>query len=280
MPWSEAPIRTLTLPQTAGSADPRLVIGPDLPAELTAYYVAPSAIVVAIIWYSTVTNGYAYQGLLDDATGTLVYGFVRSGTVREQTRQYQIGVATVQEHIGFDAATQADVIFGANGGGGAGTFYFQSNGGISIVQGPALLYGDQLAASCAGVNAAAATDSTTSATYVSWAGGAGVASFSFVKRRADTRVRIHLSKTMDSSAAATTLQLGASIGGTDFDITTPIQEAAAAIRHCWTATRAIAGIAAGTHTIIGRWKRTAGAGTLRTFAGGDHNSIWAEEVAA
>lgn len=281
MPWSEAPLRTLTLPQDAGSTTPRVVIGPDVPAELVAFYgpgTSSGGIVAAIVGYTVDPSfpsivQYTYEGWINDVQPKRVFGFVYDGDVYEHVRDRLAGGGWTETVYGHDSGgslnpnlVQQDVSFQGQ------------SGAVRINCGDGLLIAtDMVGVSEDAVNAAAATDSTTSASYVSWAGGAGVASFTFIKRFNATRVRIDLSKTMDSSAAATTLQLGARIDTTDYDVTTPIQESAAAVRHCWSAHRYVSGIAAGTYTVTGRWKRTAGAGTLRTFAGGDHNSIAVRE---
>lgn len=52
MGWSDSPLRTLTLPQDAGSSDPRIVIGPDLPTALTGATTDFTWTAAIIFWFN------------------------------------------------------------------------------------------------------------------------------------------------------------------------------------------------------------------------------------
>jgi hypothetical protein len=122
--------------------------------------------------------------------------------------------------------------------------------------------GDILAGSGNGVNGFAVTsgsDTIAVGTYTNLAGTGSQTSFTFVKRFTSTRVR--LSGSIGISAAAVGgAMLGATINGTDYDICVAVTASAA--RGSGSGARYIAGIPAGTYTVQGRWKRSAGSGTI------------------
>lgn len=71
MPWSDYPLRTLVIPQDAGPFDPRTVIGPDIPAELAAYYLANHAAVFSgctLEYFGGNPNPYHYRAVTNSAT--------------------------------------------------------------------------------------------------------------------------------------------------------------------------------------------------------------------
>lgn len=57
-------IRTLTIPNNAGSNDPAIIIGPDVPTELQTYYNVGAQRIVAAIIYRLDANDYSYDALI------------------------------------------------------------------------------------------------------------------------------------------------------------------------------------------------------------------------
>lgn len=93
MPWSDYPLRTLTLPAGAASPTPRIVIGPDVPADLQAYYTAQGTPVVSAIIYYGDTDAYYYIADCIPIFGSLISDLVVFGssyvaTIFEGRREY------------------------------------------------------------------------------------------------------------------------------------------------------------------------------------------------
>lgn len=133
-----------------------------------------------------------------------------------------------------------------------------------------------------GVAAAATSsgsDTTTSDTYANMAGTGSVTSFSFTKLVSTTRIRIGLSATFFSSVTGLGAQFGVSINSVDYDVCKLSHNVAGASVHLVASgfTYIASGVAAGTYTVQGRWRRTAATGTL-TRDGNDWLCIEAQEV--
>jgi hypothetical protein len=152
---------------------------------------------------------------------------------------------------------------------------------VRVTNAPFTVNGDQICGSTEGINGAATStpnvDDTASTSYVNMAGTGSVTSFSFTKRYAATRIRVDLQASFQvigtgNSAA----RFAVLINGTDYDIVN--RHVNPALTHAETGgTRYISGVAAGTYTVQGRWRRTAGTQTLRR-ASDDWLSISATEV--
>lgn len=101
-------IRNLILPNNAGTNDPRLVLGPDIPAILVAYY-APRTVVAAEIAYSDATH-YQYTVWLYDgttATDLQATGWVSVAAVYEGVFQQLVPTSNVPRTLGFGDFTHA-----------------------------------------------------------------------------------------------------------------------------------------------------------------------------
>lgn len=134
MPWSDYPLRSLTLPQGAGVNDARIVIGPDVPAELNAWYVANrgSAVVAAILFYTTAAS-YYYEVDLQGAADEAFFGrgfVLNNTTVREL--EYSVSTAGGTNPLYMNLGIAIDdfrLRLGKIGGTpGASTGVFISNG--------------------------------------------------------------------------------------------------------------------------------------------------------
>jgi hypothetical protein len=138
----------------------------------------------------------------------------------------------------------------------------------------------QISALCnpVGISLVAASDSTTSDTYVNLA-GAGATSFSFTKLATSTRIRLQMSATFFSSVTTMGPQFGVNINSVDYDVCRLSQNLPAASVHLLATGFAYvpAGVAAGTYTVQGRWRRLVAGGTL-SRDGNDWLSIEAMEV--
>lgn len=86
MPWNDYPLTELTIPGTAGDADPRIVIGPDIPAELQAFYIAQRGepVAAAILYYTSATS-YYYEADLTSIGSNHAHGrgMASAGVVHE-----------------------------------------------------------------------------------------------------------------------------------------------------------------------------------------------------
>ncbi|HWB38556.1 MAG TPA: hypothetical protein VHA75_21260 [Rugosimonospora sp.] len=77
-----AGLRTLTLPWGASNSSARTVIGPDVPAELVAYY-NPIGVSSALLFYSFGGANYLYLANLTTPDPNIAIGSVNAGVVRE-----------------------------------------------------------------------------------------------------------------------------------------------------------------------------------------------------
>jgi hypothetical protein len=132
------------------------------------------------------------------------------------------------------------------------------------------------AGSTAGINNAqnVGNDSTTSASYVNTV---GTSSFSFTKDFASTRIKLDMHITSQVSVAATGTRFGVSLNGTDYDVCQMVNPQANIRAQASGTTFIGSGLAAGTYTIQGRWKRVSGTGTCQRFVTDDWMSISAME---
>lgn len=122
-----------------------------------------------------------------------------------------------------------------------------------------------------------APGSTGTSTVTSYANLPATSSFSFTKLLDDSDLRIdmHIS-CWSSGAGSTTPRFGVQISSTDYDMCGSLINTAS--EHvAFSGTRIITGLAAGTYTIQGRFKRVSGTGTI-TVDSGDWISLAASEV--
>lgn|GEM_PF-6592809 len=114
----------------------------------------------------------------------------------------------------------------------------------------------------AGVSAVAVTsgtDTTTSSSYANMAGTGSTTSFSFTKVLAATVVKVSIAASWVSNTAASTVEIGVLVDGTDYPCKRlPVVSGAGVDQVGWAY---ISGLAAGTYTIQARWRRSTGTGT-------------------
>lgn len=80
-----AGLRRLVLPWGAGPNAARIVLGPDVPADLTAYYATGSFTVISAILFYTRLGGYIYIALVQNSPSpSIAIGSSAGGTVRER----------------------------------------------------------------------------------------------------------------------------------------------------------------------------------------------------
>lgn len=132
----------------------------------------------------------------------------------------------------------------------------------------------------AGVNANACTsgtDTTTSATYVNLAGTGAQTSFNFTKVETATRIMVTMHASFTAVTANALPRFGVRINGVDYDV---VQAAPSGVGDTTTASGIafVTGVAAGTYTVQGRWKRQAGSGTPTRTADNNWLTIVCEEV--
>lgn len=118
-----------------------------------------------------------------------------------------------------------------------------------------------------GITVAAPSESTTSSSYVNMG---ATSSFSFTKILGSTRLRIEMELTFFVTNADTSTRFGVRINGVDYDVLHVGGNTIVANSNFAAAGSAIvaSGLAAGTYTIQGRWKRTGGTGSSSRFTNG------------
>lgn len=118
-----------------------------------------------------------------------------------------------------------------------------------------------------GITVAGVADTTTSATYVNLA---AVSSFSFTKILTATRLKIEFDVMFFVTVNDTSTRFGVLINGVDYDVVHMGGANVSASVNITAAGNALvaSGLAAGTYTIQGRWKRTAGTGTCSRATNG------------
>jgi hypothetical protein len=289
-----AGLRTLVLPWGAAQSQPAVVIGPDVPAELTTYYAAFGDTVQAAIMLRFSGSAYLYDALVTGAGYYRAFGRVSAGGTVEEFFRMQGGAGGPYDF--YWDRTPINTLYGD----GVNTFNWQYTVGANILTegvirafstgqiqaqtpGKITVDGVVVAASQDGVSAAAVTsgnDSTTSASYANLAGTGSQTSFSFTKRygSSDTRIKVNLAASFFLNVAASTkVSFGVLINGTDTEIVAVLCNPISTHTHI-SATGYITGVQAGTYTVQGRWKRVSGAGTP-TRDTNDWLTITAEEVA-
>lgn len=88
MPYNDYPLTTLTIPQTAGTGDARMVIGQDVPTDLTTFYQTNGgySVIGAQLFYTS-AGDYAYIAETQDLLvprPLLVMGVSYAGVVTEK----------------------------------------------------------------------------------------------------------------------------------------------------------------------------------------------------
>lgn len=140
-----------------------------------------------------------------------------------------------------------------------------------------VLDGNSVHPNAEGVNAQSLASGSENATTSYTTLGGNSPSFDFTKRETATRLRIDMAEGYYVTAADTGVRFGVRINGTDYDVTQRNGTQTANVHETAVGTRIISGIPAGTYTIDGRWKKTAGTGnTVRDF--NDWHSIACTEV--
>ena len=89
-------IRSLTLPNNAGPNDPAIVIGPDIPPELQAFYTGVGISLIAALIFRTDANEYDYIALGDEGgIPHLLTGTCDAGTIFHITDQVTAGIGVL-----------------------------------------------------------------------------------------------------------------------------------------------------------------------------------------
>lgn len=169
------------------------------------------------------------------------------------------------------------------------TNLYRSAAGVLATDSAVTVAGDYIAGSNNGVNApAVSTGSNTlaSTTYVDMTGTGSQTSFSVTKRHAaaKTRLKVYMSANHWISGGGTPypvgVQYGVRINGVDVDMFTLYIEAVAGNNRYGNAFAYVTGLAAGTYTVQGRWRKIVGpVGTGTPVRDtGDWLTIMAEEV--
>lgn len=108
--------------------------------------------------------------------------------------------------------------------------------------------------------------------------GAG-SSVSFTKNQTASRLLVEMSAQFQSTSTGRGVEFGVHIGSTDYLVAPYHQSLPAANARLTASGHAfIAGVAAGTFTVQGRWRAVGGSGTINRFAGDDWISCTITEV--
>lgn len=273
MGWSEASLRTLILPQTAGTDDPQILIGPDLPPELAA-----ENFIAAIVFRFDATK-YAFIGLYDEVTNmvmargtvdeTAVPPVVYLENMRQDSLTWGNEGTFFFEYAPFPSLSEEVFRFQNEVGNArvdfANNTFVEGDLRVRLIDKAVLtVEGDQIVGGFKAINGqavTAGTDTTTSATYVNLAGTGATTSISFPKRFDATALEVVMSPVFWANGASSGARFGARINGTDYDIC-QVAPPASARTGVSGVRKVAAGLAAGTYTVQARWLRYTGAGTL------------------
>ncbi len=265
--------QTLTIPPFAGPNDPQIAIGPDIPADLQAFYTAQGTPVVGAIIFRTNAILYTYEAIVSGGAGTAV-GTSRNGVVAE----YNIlsTLTGAQSRQIFGNLTAAAVEFGSPSGTPTGSILNINapTGKLTITDGGGLAR--TLATANETVRGAGANGTTVAAGYAAMPGTPGT---SITKQfdAASTAIRVFIACTAFMSVGVAELEIGIQINATDTTVT-QFFFSNTGIRHQLAGEVKVTGLAAGTYVCAMRWRRTSGAGTIN-WSTVDSFSLTLEEVA-
>lgn len=257
MGWADESVDSLTLPNTAGPNNSRILIGSDIPAELRTTTIDPGfpAPPVAVIIMFNASGDYGFQALYANGLQNAeIRGFVVQGTVYAAHFEKWGPPSNHFIDIGYDPSVLVEFPHG---------FTVVGVGPTGVRH--------------KGINNAAAVDSTTSGAYANLA---GTSSFNFTKDVDASQIRIDLHATWFASTTTTGAKFGVRINGVDYDVAVLNSTVSAGVHMQTSGVAYVAsGLAAGTYTVQGRWLRSSGTGTAQRD-GTDWISISAAEVAS
>lgn len=261
---------------------------------MSPYWPQPSDRVVL----APIGNTYLILGPVDYDTAAYLGGSVKVvGNITTENGEFQ-ALRTTNTDTAFYSKTDADSIgrFLARvdglmewgpGTAGRDTNLYRSAANELKTDDAFNVAGDYVAGATNGVNAVATTsltNTTTSASYANLAGTGSQTSFSITKRfsSSQTRLKVHMSASFWAGGGVFPVgaMFGVLINGVDTDMfLLNLETSTASNNKFGSGTAFITGLAAGTYTVQGRWKRTSAGGTPTRDAG-NWLTITAEEVSA
>jgi hypothetical protein len=115
-------------------------------------------------------------------------------------------------------------------------------------------------------NGALAAGTTTSSSYANLPSGGSRSVTKANGTNTQLRIQLHASCFV-ATTGSTTVQFGVLVNGVDYDLTKFFINNTATHVACLNGVVYVTGLAAGSYTVQGRWKRTAGTGTVSTDSG-------------
>lgn len=112
-----------------------------------------------------------------------------------------------------------------------------------------------------GASMSAGSDTTTSATYVNMAGTGSTTSVVATKKSTGTRLLVEVAMSFFVTVNDTTTRFGVNVNAVDYDIFRLAATVPVNVHVFISGFNYISGLAAGTYTIQGRWRRDGGTGT-------------------
>lgn len=273
-----AGLRQLILPAGAQPGTPRILLGPDIPAELVAWAASKGPGVLITF--------YAVEIFYLDATQ---YEFHAIGKFDTLTCYFE----GTYDPVNTVYVTKRDVLSGGAGTGsvdvriGSNTLntfpinYTFAQMNVTVDNGTFTVGGGAVGTASRYFNSVSMTPGTTvGAVYGDMPGSPGV-TITKAYGPAVTSLEVHVYGTFFASGAAAGIDVGVAAGVTGDVNVTGLRDANSALAsHTpFAGVVALTGLAAGNHTITGRWRKNGGAGTAAVDAR-DVFSMSVREVSA
>lgn len=257
-------VRSLILPSNAGPNDPRIVIGPDVPSELTTYYL-PLDVPAAILFYSSATT-YGYIAAV--GTRGICMGFVRSGDVGEVIEVLTSTGNLPELNIGLRELTWIQLLVAPSA----------TQPSRIVITSPTTNTQFLIPSSVDHDREDGPARTTAVAGYANMTGLLCTADkcYHYSGGVSGSNLDVCMHCTLWSTAVSTGVYFGVLINGVDYDVCKLFINPSG--QHMQVSgTRVITGLAAGSYSVQGRWRRFVGAGTL-TQDSSDYNSMNVREI--
>jgi len=279
--WSSI-LNRLTIPQRATGA--RIVIGPDVPAELAAYY-APDTVVAAILKYVN-ENDYAYDAVVSDDAG--VANFWAIGERKSGFGVIEMWSASPDDVDGvlwdFVARTSfgpGRIRFGSPVLGGAPEVEFRNTSTLDFDGSSVLRVRDRIINSRSeGFNAELNGTNPAGAPGLAYTDMPAGSSFNWTKDYAATAIDAAVAISWVSTIANMEGEFALQVNGTDYTVAkraiNPVGIHGLAVGFLKIPANTVP---AGTYTVKARWRRTAASAAGQLSCTDDRCSARCTEVA-
>lgn len=255
-------IRSLTLPNNAGPNDSRIVIGPDIPAELVTWGLAHTATFTAVEIFYVNGQRYKFNGI-GTFSGVATYF---EGTYDTTNTVYMVRRTLILGGAGFGTVRE---LVGSTSQNTFALDYQLLQTTMTVASDSKVLVGTGTVATASkNINIFGMTAGTTvSAVYVDIPGSPAV-TITKTYGSGVTNLEVHIYGTFFSSGAVAGLEVGVAAGVTGDVNVTALRDAngSLASHTPFGGVAVLTGLAVGNHTITARWRRSSAAGTLATDA--------------